>query len=534
VDTLRVPGSYGSGEVRCETYLRTEFRDSLYTKINRGVLWWNFQGHANPHVLSHEGFYRNIGGYPENGKNFFMNDGRPFFFTAFSCHANAFGAYNAGDVTIGNSLGEDMVTLPSRGAIASWASSGFESVPSNQTYHLNVELARSLFERPPHDDALAQGVQDDGARVLLGEAIALTMLNYLPTVQQSSLERGVGLTYNLLGDPATRLWVGPTQIAVTANGVPVTSGQPVRLTSGGNELHLEAELVSNVGIDSIAILEQTRLGTRVVPDSLVTITPHFPDTLPGGSGGRRYHVSYVTTLTGPTQFTYRVADRYGVTSTFDVIFQFDTELFAGGEPVPPNGIVAADAALSLLVLSPFILHPTDLTLRVDSLVQTFVAQPARGDTTGRQFLLGWDHAPYHDGTHTVRLEGQDIPTIDHTFRVVTRFALGEAYTFPNPFDDDLGTRFVFTLTGQAPIDVLVRVFSASGRLIYEMHSDGLSPGHHEIPWNGLDEEGSKLANGVYFYKLVAHGPQGTSSYEGRLVKLRRPKHVAETSGATTP
>ena len=518
---------------RAESILRANFDPLLFSRLNAGVLWWNYQGHANQLVLSHEGFYRNDG-YTQDWRNF-LNDGRPFLFSAFSCHANAFADASEADPRIGPCLGENMVTLPSRGAIASWASTGFEIVPSSGIYHLNVEFARSLFSNPPHDDELGRGVADHGARVVLGEAIALTMFNYLPAVIASGSERGVGLTYNLLGDPATRLWVGAPQITVTANGQPVTSGEPVRLATGGDALRLEADMVSNVRIDSIAVLVRDGQGTtRLTPDQY-TITPAFPDTAAGGQGGRHYHLGLVSTLTvGRRIYTLRITDRFGVNSSFDVVFDFQTQLFAGGVPLQPNDLVASDASLSLLVLSPGTLDPDSLHLTVDGASQPFTHQPARGDQTGRQFLLTWDHAPYADGAHVLRLAAPGGLADELRFQVLSRFALRDALAFPNPFDDDLGTRFVFTLTGGTAADVLVRVFAASGRVVYQAHADGLAPGHHEIPWDGTDAEGQRLANGVYFYRLVAHGPEGTSSYEGRLVKLRRPRRTpdAGTTGGT--
>jgi hypothetical protein len=220
--------------------------------------------------------------------------------------------------------------------------------------------------------------------------------------------------------------------------------------------------------------------------------------------------------------------------SFDVVFEFRTQLFAGGVPIQPNDIVAPDAVLTLLVLSPGTVDPDSLRLFVDGSAQPFTFELARGDTTGRQYLLGWSHAPYAQGAHTVRLEAPGGLTVDHTFRVETLFGLRDALAFPNPFDDDLGTRFVFTLTGETPADVLVRVYTVSGRRVHEIRLAGLSPGHHEIPWDGLDEEGQKLANGIYFYKLVAHGSSGTSAYEGRLVKLRRPRRTADPAVGTTP
>jgi hypothetical protein len=530
-DTCRVGPS--GGMAKAEGILRAAFSPVLFRKLNEGVLWWNYQGHANPYVLSHEGFYRNQGSMQD--REAFMNDGKLFLFSAFSCHANAFSDVSEASPSLGPSLGENLLTLPLRGAIASWASSGFEIVPSSGTYHLNVEFARSLFVTPPHDDELGRGIADHGARVPLGEAIALTMLNYLPTVRQSSAERGVGLTYNLLGDPATRLWVGPAQIIVTANGQPVVNGEPVRLASGGDTLRLEAELVSNVEIRSIELLQSGRGGTTAVPPALYQITPPFPDTAATGRGGRRYHLSYVTTLaTSSLRYTVQVTDRYGVIQRFDAVFKFETGLFCDGVPVQPNDIVAPDAALTLLVLSPGTVDPDSLRLFVDASAQAFTSQLARGDTTGRQYFLGWKHAPYAQGAHTVRLEAPGGAAFEHRFRVETNFALRDALAFPNPFDDERGTRFVFTLTGGSPADVLVRVYTVSGRRVYETRLDGLSPGHHEIPWDGLDEEGQKLANGIYFYKLVAHGASGTSAYDGRLVKLRRPRRVPDAAPGATP
>ncbi len=526
-DTCRV------GTEVAEGTLRAVFNPVLFQKLNEGALWWNYQGHANPYVLSHEVFYRNQGSFQDRDN--FMNDGKLFLFSAFSCHANAFSDVSEGNPSLGPSLGENMLTLPLRGAIASWASSGFEIVPSSGSYHLNVEFARSLFSDPPHDDELGRGLADRGARVPLGEVIALTMLNYLPTVRQSSSERGVGLTYNLLGDPATRLWVGPAQITVTANGQPVTSGQPVRLASGGDTLRLEAELVSNVEIRSVELLQSGRDGTMAVPPELYQLTPPFPDTTATGQGGRRYHLSYVTTLASSSlRYTLRITDRYGVTQSFDVVFEFETGLFSDGVPVQEDDPVAPDAPLALLVLSPGQLDPDSLSLSVDDAPQPFTWEFARGDTTGRQYWLRWLHAPYGEGRHAVLLEAPVDQRLVHHFRVETRFALRDALAFPNPFDDELGTRFVFTLTGETPADLLVRVYTVSGRRVYETRLDGLSPGHHEIPWDGLDEEGQKLANGIYFYKLVAHGSSGTSAYDGRLVKLRRPRRSTDPASGTTP
>ena len=56
---------------------------------------------------------------------------------------------------------------------------------------------------------------------------------------------------------------------------------------------------------------------------------------------------------------------------------------------------------------------------------------------------------------------------------------------PNDFDDELGTRFTFTLMSDTPADLLLRVYTVSGRLLYTrtergaVYSIGGCPMHEE-------------------------------------------------------
>jgi hypothetical protein len=163
--------------------------------------------------------------------------------------------------------------------------------------------------------------------------------------------------------------------------------------------------------------------------------------------------------------------------------------------------------------------------------QIFTAAPANGDITNRQFILSWTHAPYPPGTHIVRLYVKGSLAATHEFRVVSSLRLAELVNFPNPFDDEVGTRFTFDLLSDAPADLMVRVYTTNGRMVYERTERNLSPGHHELAWDGRDAEGDKLANGVYLYRMVAKGSSGSASESGRLVKLRKPR---QAPSETTP
>ena len=79
--------------------------------------------------------------------------------------------------------------------------------------------------------------------------------------------------------------------------------------------------------------------------------------------------------------------------------------------------------------------------------------------------------------------------------------------YPNPFSTS--TRFVFTVTGsEVPDDVIIQIMTVSGRVVREITEDQLGRiyiGRNvtEYAWDGRDEFGDQLANGVYLYTVKA-------------------------------
>ena len=517
-----------------QTYTHGSVTPKLLTALDQGALWWNFQGHANSSVLTHEDLWLNRSGELDAG--LLLNDDRPFLFSAFSCHANAFAYSN--EISRGASIGENLLLQPARGAIAAWASTGYEILPNNSNDHINTEWARSMFYRTPQDEYLG----DRGSRVVLGETIVLALTRFVPRPGIQYFERGIALTYTLLGDPATRLSIGKPQSVVTANTVPVLDLTPIRLHTPGDTLRLEADLVSNVRVDSI-VIEHRGATTDIVPSTAYTVTPGFPDTAAGSSGGRRYHLVYRTQLEPrPTWYRIRTTDRYKVASDFQAYFEFFTQLRANDKPLADGDPVPPTAAMTMLVRSPRPLVPaSDLTLTVSvtgtsdpGVPVAFTAEPA--DDSGREWILSWDHAPFAINPYTVRLEVNGGVEQLHTFRVTVGgndLHLVNVFNFPNPFEEKRGTAFSFSIDAGGPVDVMIRVFTVGGRMIYERVESGLSPGYHQLAWDGRDAEGDLLANGVYLYRVIATNGSKSQTYTGRLVKLRDP-HRAEDTATTTP
>ena len=83
--------------------------------------------------------------------------------------------------------------------------------------------------------------------------------------------------------------------------------------------------------------------------------------------------------------------------------------------------------------------------------------------------------------------------------------LTDVINFPNPFADE--TTISFRLPRQA--DVSVKVYTVGGRMVRTLSSPGVSGWGHVL-WDGRDEEGDKVSNGVYIYKIMA-----VSSASGR-------------------
>jgi len=104
-----------------------------------------------------------------------------------------------------------------------------------------------------------------------------------------------------------------------------------------------------------------------------------------------------------------------------------------------------------------------------------------------------------------------------TFRVVEDFDVRVLGTYPNPFKDK--TTFVYELTTRAD-ELSIKIYSSSGRLIRKLDPylsgddpDPLEANYHEISWDGRDEWGDEVANGLYFYLIQA-------KREGKVVKKR--------------
>lgn len=88
--------------------------------------------------------------------------------------------------------------------------------------------------------------------------------------------------------------------------------------------------------------------------------------------------------------------------------------------------------------------------------------------------------------------------------------------FPNPFAND--TQFTFEVTASASVSI--DVYTLEGRRIKSFYPEQFTLGYHRIPWDGRDEFGNRLANGVYLYKMTAENDGQKINHIGRLAIYR--------------
>jgi len=119
-----------------------------------------------------------------------------------------------------------------------------------------------------------------------------------------------------------------------------------------------------------------------------------------------------------------------------------------------------------------------------------------------------------DGAYELLVQAQDKSCnasgdLDYRigFEIYSKPSITEVLNYPNPFSTR--TQFVFTLTGVDPPDeVLIRIMTISGSVVREIRSDELGPlqiGRNQTDfwWDGTDQFGDQLANGIYLYSVQA-------------------------------
>ena len=137
---------------------------------------------------------------------------------------------------------------------------------------------------------------------------------------------------------------------------------------------------------------------------------------------------------------------------------------------------------------------------------------AATDLNNNQAKISLEPLLSQDGDYTLVVQAADASgnisgdnAYEVTFRVILRESVSNVLNYPNPFSSQ--TQFIFTLTGsEVPDDISISILTVSGKVVKEISREELGPlriglNRTDYKWNGTDDYGEKLANGVYLYKV---------------------------------
>ena len=125
--------------------------------------------------------------------------------------------------------------------------------------------------------------------------------------------------------------------------------------------------------------------------------------------------------------------------------------------------------------------------------------------------------PYftEDGDYELIVSGKDrsnnsAGNIEYRvgFQVINKPMISNMLNYPNPFTTS--TAFVFTITGsEVPQNIRIQIMTITGKIVRDITKDELGTlriGRNitEFKWDGTDQYGQKLANGIYLYRVITN------------------------------
>ncbi|MBD3289084.1 T9SS type A sorting domain-containing protein, partial [candidate division KSB1 bacterium] len=113
--------------------------------------------------------------------------------------------------------------------------------------------------------------------------------------------------------------------------------------------------------------------------------------------------------------------------------------------------------------------------------------------------------PLNEGVHDLVVKAWDNSNnsseLRTQFTVVAdnELVLDRLLNYPNPFANE--TEFTFWTNSEC--EATIKIYTVAGRLIKKIDHIYAKYGFNHVRWDGLDEDGEPIANGVYLYKIYA-------------------------------
>jgi hypothetical protein len=197
----------------------------------------------------------------------------------------------------------------------------------------------------------------------------------------------------------------------------------------------------------------------------------------------------------------------------------------------PGALVSQDASVVALIQDANGVDSQERPIEVRSNGQPVAEEDLIVSPLAENNILPVSYSPtWPTGRHSVTFSAYDcngnLATKTMSFEVIDSYGIDQIGNYPNPFDEE--TVITYRLTGPVHAEeVALKIYTVSGRLIRSWRDflddyglPGTQLDYHVISWDGRDDDGHLLANGVYFYKVRARWEDRTVEQTGKLAILR--------------
>ncbi len=509
-----------------------EVNGAILNRMNKGTLLVNYTGHGNELRLAHENILDISDILQLRNKN-----ALPVFMTA-TCE---FSRYDNPQRTSG---GEMLLLNPNGGGVALFSTTRL--VYATPNFFLNQKFYQYIFS------------ENNGEPYRLGDVMRLT---------KNASGTGINkLNFSLLGDPSLRIAVPRHEIKITLiNGEPVALPADTLKAMGKYTIAGEVELNGTKASDFNGFVYST------VFDKTQSITTLSNDGNPPFQFEIRNNIIYrgkSTVQNGQFSFTFYVPKdiQYhidkGKISTFatgnkgeargaffDVLIggtsneiANDTdgpviELFMNDRSFVSGGTTNENPVLFAFFSDSTGINTTgsgighDITAVIngntsDPLVLNdyYIAEP----DNFKKGSIEYPFSGLEEGNYSIKLKAWDVYNnsseeyMEFVVAKSARLALRNVLNYPNPFTNFTLFHFEHNQPG-SQLDILIQIFTISGRLVKTIRSSSFSDGFkpEPIPWDGLDDFGDRIGRGVYLYRVKIRTETGqvAEKYE-KLVILK--------------
>ncbi|MCU7520555.1 MAG: type IX secretion system sortase PorU, partial [Ignavibacteria bacterium] len=503
---------------------------AIIKAVNDGTLILNWIGHGNPEVWSHEYIFEKNVTIPQ-----LVND-KLFFLVAATCD---FGRYDEPGTQSSTEL---MLLKPDGGSIGTFTAA--RTVYSGDNFNLAKEFYSNLFK-----------TDSTGYFQPIGKSY------YATKMVRNDIN---DLKFHLFGDPTIRL-VAPMKAA----GIDSVNH------SASTTANIQVKALSKASIEGSVKRPDGSIDNSFNGEGIVSVYDsqklvkmkeysNSPATFQGGLLFRGMvsveNGKFSTDFQVPKDISYENKNgkvvAYLYNSNKDNVVGYTNNIIVGGTDSsavndgkgPEISITFDDAknTSSYLVSPTFTMDVnlkdgsglnttgTGIGHKITGILNENEASPIDlsgyfvGDLNagGKSGTIKYKFNGLESGDYKVQVRAWDIfnnsSESEEHFTVVggSDMAIRDVLNYPNPFSSS--TTFTFQRNTSDPVDVKIKVYTVAGRMIKEIEGMSITDKFVRIDWDGRDNDGNLLSNGVYLYKVIIKGAQEAGRQEvlGKLAVIR--------------